>query len=128
MSAQERVSVSAGASASPSNSSGCWALGNGSQAQKAVVFVRPHDLEIAAAPNGHPSFPATVRRINSAGASVRLELTANSGEKLSAEVSHDRYRELDIEAGSTVYDSPRAIRIFGDGQSLSEQIAMDCAI
>ncbi len=95
-----------------------------SESQAATVFVRPHDLDIAAAQNGHPSFEATVARVNSAGASVRLELIAGSGERLSAELSHDRYRALGIEQGSTVYVTPRAIRIFGDDYMLSKQIGV----
>ena len=96
--------------------------------QRAMVFVRPHDLEIAASPNGHPSFSAAVARIHAAGASVRVELVADSGERLSAELSHERYRDLGIRLGSVVYVTPRAIRIFGDRGSLAGQIASDCAI
>jgi len=90
--------------------------------QSATVFVRPHDLELANTPNGHPSFKATVVRIHGAGSSVRLELVASSGERLSAELSHERFRALGIELGSTVYVTPRAIRVFGGAYSLSKQI------
>ena len=90
--------------------------------QATTVFVRPHDLDIASTPNGHPSFRATVVRINSAGASVHLELEAASGECLAAELSHERFRMLGIEPGSVVYVTPRTIRIFGDDYSLSKHV------
>lgn len=89
--------------------------------ETATVFVRPHDLEIANVQNGHPSFKATVARINSAGSSVRLELIAGSGEHLAAELSHERFRCLQIEPGSVVYVTPRTIRVFGDDYALSKQ-------
>ena len=77
--------------------------------QTTTVFVRPHDLEVTTTRNGHPSFEARVARINSAGASVHLELVAASGEPLFAEVSHERFRTLALEAGSTAYVTPRTI-------------------
>ena len=37
-----------------------------------------------------------VRRIHSAGPNVRLELVAESGERLCAELTQERYRSLNI--------------------------------
>lgn len=91
-----------------------------SDGQSAKVFVRPHDLEIATKPNGHPSFQATVVRINSAGARVTLELIAESGEKLSAVLSHPEFQDLRIEAGDVVHVSPRAFRVFDDNHAASK--------
>jgi sulfate transport system ATP-binding protein len=90
--------------------------------QATTVFVRPHDLDLANAPNGHPSFEAQVARINSAGASVHLELVAASGEHLAAELSHERFRTLALQPGSTVYVTPRTIRIFGDDYALAKHV------
>jgi sulfate transport system ATP-binding protein len=95
---------------------------HGMESEPAMVFVRPHDLEIATTQNGHPSFKAKVARIHSAGASVRLELVAHSGEHLSADMSHERFRALELEAGSDVYVTPRTIRVFGTDYSVSKQI------
>lgn len=86
------------------------------------VFVRPHDFHIAAMPNGHPSFKAVVARVHSAGASVRLELVAASGESLSAEIPHQSYEELAIGPNSEVYVSPRAIRVFGQDFAVSKRV------
>lgn len=90
--------------------------------QSAAVFVRPHDLEVATHQNGHPSFPATVGRIHSAGASVRLELVAASGEHLSAEMSHQRMEELAIATGAAVFVTPRTIRVFGQDFVVSKRV------
>jgi len=84
----------------------------GVSAAAAKVFVRPHDLEVETAPNGHPAFPATVTHVHSAGPNVRLELAAASGEQLYAELPQDRYRLLDVHPGSEVFVSPRQVRVF----------------
>ena len=82
--------------------------------QETTVFVRPHDLEIATRRNGHPQFEAKVVRINSAGARVAVELLAQSGETLNAELSHAEFAGLALEADQVVFVSPRAIRVFGE--------------
>ena len=64
--------------------------------QRVRVFVRPHDLEIETQRNGHPAFPAVIKRVHSAGPNVRMELRADSGELLQAEMPQDRYRALGI--------------------------------
>jgi len=78
----------------------------------ARVFVRPHDFELHAAPNGHPGVTATVLRVHSAGPSVRVELLAVSGETLTVEVSHEVQRALDLRRGRMVVATPRRIQVF----------------
>ncbi len=92
------------------------------QTHSAMVFVRPHDLEIATTPEELPGFKARVARIHSAGASVHLELVAHSGEHLLAELSHERFRALAIEVGNDVYVTPRTVRVFGDDYIVSKEI------
>ncbi len=82
--------------------------------EPALIYIRPHDLDIQNVPNGAPSFKATVLRIHSAGANVRLELLAASGEPLQAEISHQHFQTLRIIPGGEVYVVPRAIRVFND--------------
>jgi sulfate transport system ATP-binding protein len=86
----------------------------GTPNQAARVFVRPHELEIDIARNGHPALEAVITRIHSAGPNVRLELTAISGERLHAELSQERYRTLQVKSGDTVYVTPRGIKVFAD--------------
>ncbi|MEN6458049.1 MAG: sulfate/molybdate ABC transporter ATP-binding protein [Thermoguttaceae bacterium] len=83
----------------------------GAPTQEARVFIRPHQLEVAVERNEH-AMEAVVLRIHSAGPNVRLELQAKSGERLHAELTQDRYRTLGISTGSTVYVTPREVKIF----------------
>ena len=80
--------------------------------QSVRVFVRPHDFEVETQRNGHPCFRAVVRRIHSAGPNVRLDLVADSGEQLHAELSQDRYRSLGITLDSQVFVTPREVKVF----------------
>jgi sulfate/thiosulfate transport system ATP-binding protein len=86
----------------------------GSPTLPASVFIRPHELDIDVMRNGHPALQAVVKRIHSAGPNVRLELVAESGEHLHAELSQERYRSLKIANGSTVYVTPRDVKVFAD--------------
>jgi sulfate/thiosulfate transport system ATP-binding protein len=86
----------------------------GTPTQPARVFIRPHELSVDVTRNGHPALQATVTRIHSAGPNVRLELLAESGERLCAEVTQERYRSLNIANGATVYVTPRDVKVFAD--------------
>jgi sulfate/thiosulfate transport system ATP-binding protein len=86
----------------------------GTPTQSARVFIRPHELDIDVTPNNHPALQAVVTRIHSAGPNVRLELLAESGEQLHAELSQERYRALNIVNGNTVYVTPREVKVFAD--------------
>ncbi len=81
------------------------------------VFVRPHDLEIETHRNGHPAFPAVIKRVHSAGPNVRMELRAGSGELLQAEIPQDRYRALGVGVESQVFVSPRTMKVFSQEPS-----------
>ena len=86
------------------------------------VFVRPHDFEVETHRNGHPCFRAVVTRIHSAGPNVRLDLLAESGEKLHAELTQERYRALGISPQSQVFVSPREVKVFSaEGPGAGDQ-------
>jgi sulfate transport system ATP-binding protein len=78
------------------------------------VFVRPHDFDVATHRNGHPCFRAVVTRIHSAGPNVRLEMLAESGEHLHAELTQERYRALGISTDSQVFVTPREVKVFSN--------------
>jgi sulfate transport system ATP-binding protein len=82
--------------------------------QPARIFIRPHDLDVDVVLDDRPALKAVVARIHSAGPNVRLELIAESGERLFAEVTQDRYRTLNIAPSSTVYVTPRDVKVFAD--------------
>src|SRR6202521_2251048 len=79
---------------------------------KAVLYVRPHLLEIVLKPNGKQTFPAKVRSINPAGPQVKVELVAEWGDMVQVEISHDRYQTLHLETGATVYLRPKEQKLF----------------
>lgn len=83
-------------------------------AEAVMVFVRPHDLEVDTQPNGQPSLAATIVRIYSAGPNVRLELIADCGEQIYAELPQERFRALAVGQGSRVFVTPREIKVFAE--------------
>ena len=85
-----------------------------SSSQPVRVFVRPHDFDVEIHRNGHPCFRAVVKRIHSAGPNVRLDLVAESGEHLHAEMPQDRYRALGIVIDSQVFVTPREVKVFAN--------------
>ncbi len=90
--------------------------GEGSHA--ANVFIRPHDLDIDTHQNGKPSFRAWVTRINAAGPHVKMELKNESGDPVHVEISHERYRGLDVAVGNCVFVSPREVKVFVEDYSI----------
>ncbi len=76
------------------------------------LFVRPHDLEIERHPSNADSVAARVHRIQSAGPIVRLELTSDQNNSITVEITHERYRDLTIKTGETVFVKVRDVRVF----------------
>jgi sulfate transport system ATP-binding protein len=87
-------------------------------APSARVFVRPHDLDVTASPNGDSYLRARIRHINAAGPQVKVEMESDAGEAIYAELSQERYRELDPAVGRTVFVVPRRIKVFADDYSI----------
>jgi sulfate transport system ATP-binding protein len=76
------------------------------------VYVRPHDLEIERHVNGSPAIKASILRINPAGAFAKIALATDDGRDIQVELPQDRYDELALRAGETVYVSARKARVF----------------
>lgn len=69
-----------------------------------MVYVRPHDIDIARAADNQFTIPAIVLHINPAGPVVRIELRRkDTDETLEAQMSKERYRSLKIQNNETVY-------------------------
>jgi len=80
--------------------------------------VRPFELEITPwqESRAESTVAATVRFIAAAGPAVRLELQReDTGNALEAEISRERYRELELRIGDKVGVTPRNVRVFADG-------------
>ena len=78
----------------------------------ARLLVRPHDLMVETRLDGKPVLRATVTRILSAGPLVKLELTAEGGEIVHAEMPHTEFAAKHIALGQAVFVSPREGRVF----------------
>ncbi len=76
-------------------------------------YVRPHELDIDRTPRAERSLSATVRHVNAAGATVKVELVLRDHQTVvQAYLSRERYRELGLQPGESVYVVPRQLRIF----------------
>ena len=71
----------------------------------AAVYVRPYQLTIHQHPQGELCFKAEVRRINPGGSMVKLGLKSEWGAPVEAELSAERFRDLKVAVGTTVYVS-----------------------
>ncbi|MBI1903002.1 MAG: TOBE-like domain-containing protein [Planctomycetia bacterium] len=78
----------------------------------AKVYMRPHELEIRTSPSAEPSFPARVRRINSARPTARVFLLADDDREVTVDLPAERLRELDLREAMDVYVFPKTARVF----------------
>jgi sulfate transport system ATP-binding protein len=84
-----------------------------SESRTAMAFVRSHELEILTSKNGRPSLEAKVTHINPARPVVKVRVYSEAfGVVLNVDLSWDRFNELKLNAGDTVYVSPRQMRVF----------------
>jgi sulfate transport system ATP-binding protein len=84
--------------------------GNGGPA---ALYIRPHELDIARAPNGVPSVKARIVHVNPAGSLARVQLVAAEAEgPIRVDLSPSRLAELGVQTGETVYLFPRKVRVF----------------
>ncbi|AQQ32398.1 sulfate/molybdate ABC transporter ATP-binding protein [Burkholderia cenocepacia] len=79
----------------------------------ANAYVRPHDLQLWPAGEGHrDGIAVDVRRVIPLGGSVRVELEARAGVALEAELDRDAWRALSLQVGDGATAVPRAVRVF----------------
>ena len=84
-----------------------------SESRPATVYVRPHELEIERAANGGGSLKAEVLHVNPAGAVAKVfVMSSDHGVGINVELSPERFSELELKKGDTVYLSPRRMRVF----------------
>jgi sulfate/thiosulfate transport system ATP-binding protein len=83
-------------------------------ADKAVVYVRPHLFEVHHHPVAGSSFRATVAHVNPAGPVVKVEVTTEWGAPVQVELPQERYIALNLRKGDEVFLSPREFKIFAE--------------
>jgi sulfate transport system ATP-binding protein len=81
----------------------------------AVAYIRPQDIDIVRELNDTPLIDAVVGPIQAVGPVVRLELATPNGETVEAELTRDRFRQLELREGEPVYVRPRQLRLFAQG-------------
>ena len=82
------------------------------------ALVRPHDVEITLSPNG-TTMAATVERVVHLGFEVRVHLVLEEGTPMTAQLTRDEANRLGVENGAEVFVRPRAVREFGDDDSMA---------
>jgi sulfate transport system ATP-binding protein len=83
------------------------------EARPATAYVRQHELEIDRVALDAASIRADVLRINPAGVAVKVELFAKEfGVPLNVVLTPDRYAQLQLRNGESVYVFPKRVRVF----------------
>jgi sulfate transport system ATP-binding protein len=83
------------------------------ETRAATAFVRSHELDIQRVRNGRPALKANVVHINPARPVVKVRLhAAEFGVWLNVDLAWERYDELDLRPGESVFVSPRRMRVF----------------
>ncbi len=78
----------------------------------ALIYVRPHDVEVTREDGGN-AIKAVVTDSLPLGARVRIELKrSDNAEPIHADLTRERYAELQLKIGDHVYVRPRQHRLF----------------
>ncbi len=85
-----------------------------------LVYVRPHDLDVARIRNGRPAWPARIGKLTPLGGTVRLGLTLHDGTNLLVELTRERALELNLQRGEDVFVSPKDMKIFHESRTFVE--------
>lgn len=92
---------------------GTWRNGADSLHQQALAYVRPHDVAIERQKSAEDAVQAEIVHIHVVGRTVHVELKQGDTDRfLEAELTKDRYRELDLKPGETVFVRPNHLKVF----------------
>jgi sulfate/thiosulfate transport system ATP-binding protein len=80
-----------------------------------VTFVRPHDVAVSRVRDQAHSIPAVVKSVAVAGALVRIELERDGHGRVEVLVTHQRSRELAVQAGQQVFIGFSEFRTYAAG-------------
>jgi len=80
---------------------------------QAVSYVRPYNIEIEREAKGHEFISAQILFIRAVGPVVHLELKcADTGDLVEVEMNKERYHELNLKTGESVFVRPKDLKIF----------------
>jgi len=81
----------------------------------AIAYVRPHEIEVERTRNGEAALAAQIVHVLSVGPIVRLELVRENDQErnpVHAEISKERFRELQLAKGDKVFIKPKRLDLF----------------
>jgi sulfate transport system ATP-binding protein len=86
---------------------------NAEAGDKAVSYVRSHDIEIERSRQDSTALKAEIKHIQKLGPAVRVTLVIEgNGEFVEAELTRDVFQNLGLQQGEAVYVRPRQVRVF----------------
>jgi sulfate transport system ATP-binding protein len=82
--------------------------------KQARGLVRPHQLDLARERTGPTEFVAIIKHINAAGPQVKIELDADTGDRVRVEMPHERFASMGFHTGESVFVTAREVNLFVD--------------
>jgi len=76
-----------------------------------TLYVRPDQFEVSHVPRGLQSFKATIKYINPAGSTAKMELTTKWGDLVQVEIPQRAFQALALKKNEEVYLTPKEIRV-----------------
>ncbi len=86
--------------------------------KKTTIYARPHALEIEKEKKSLESVSAAVQTINQAGPVVKIELLNEAKELIHVDLSHERFQELKLKKGDTVYVKLKDFKVFSEDYTI----------
>jgi sulfate/thiosulfate transport system ATP-binding protein len=80
-----------------------------SNIKSANLYIRPHQFNIARKSQGDNAIKATVKFLNLAGSSVKIDLSSESGNALQVEITQQEFSQLQLIKGETVFVCPKDV-------------------
>jgi sulfate transport system ATP-binding protein len=80
---------------------------------QAVGYIRPHEIEVSKQYSERTSISSLIRHIYAVGPTIRLELERkDTGDTFEVEVSIERYKELGVNIGDTLFVNLENLKVF----------------
>jgi sulfate transport system ATP-binding protein len=89
-----------------------------SSSGEALIYVRPHQVEVHTEASGATVMSGTIEHISSAGATVRIDVRREGGEIVEVELPRERFQSMGLIRGQHVYLSVRDSAVFVDDYSI----------
>ncbi len=85
---------------------------NGFDSAQPHIYLRPHDIVVETQPNGGSTVAARVNRIIHLGWEIQAELILDDGQVLTANLTRDRFDNLNLKPQQLVYVKPKDAKSF----------------